>query len=141
MKTSKAPLVMMEQMIMVLVFALAAALCLQAFVLSEKISKKTEAANYAAIETQNAAEQIKADGFSAWKAAYDALQREAMAVVFFDEEWNRVSEQEAEYVLEAAYTEGTYLWQAELCMSDAAGEPLVILSVAGQVEVVQNEET
>lgn len=29
---SKAPLVMMEQMVMLLVFALAAALCLQAFV-------------------------------------------------------------------------------------------------------------
>ena len=32
---SKAPLALMEQMVMILVFALAAALCLQAFVKSE----------------------------------------------------------------------------------------------------------
>ena len=38
---SKAPLVMMEQVVMVLIFALAAALCLQTFVLSGKISKNT----------------------------------------------------------------------------------------------------
>ena len=36
---SKAPLVMMEQMVMLLVFALAAALCLQAFVRSDAQSK------------------------------------------------------------------------------------------------------
>lgn len=32
---SKAPLVLMEQLVMVLVFALAAALCVQVFVLSD----------------------------------------------------------------------------------------------------------
>ena len=36
---SKAPLVMMEQMVMLLVFALAAALCLQAFVRSDEIGR------------------------------------------------------------------------------------------------------
>ena len=36
---SKAPLVMIEQMIMLLVFALAAVLCLQAFTTSKDISE------------------------------------------------------------------------------------------------------
>ena len=36
---SKAPLALMEQMVMVLVFALAAALCLQAFALADRISR------------------------------------------------------------------------------------------------------
>ena len=40
---SKAPLVLMEQLVMVLVFALAAALCVQVFVLSDQTSR-----NYAA---------------------------------------------------------------------------------------------
>ena len=40
---SKAPLAMMEQMVMLLVFALAAALCLQAFVKSDQMSKRMEA--------------------------------------------------------------------------------------------------
>ena len=39
---SKAPLVMMEQMVMLLVFALAAALCLQAFVKSDQLSQQGE---------------------------------------------------------------------------------------------------
>ena len=43
MTRSKAPLAMMEQMVMLLVFALAAALCLQAFVKSDGMSKRGEA--------------------------------------------------------------------------------------------------
>ena len=39
---SKAPLAMMEQMVMLLVFALAAALCLQAFVKSDQLSQQGE---------------------------------------------------------------------------------------------------
>ncbi len=44
---SKAPLVMMEQMVMILVFALAAALCLQAFVLSNSLSEQGQARDQA----------------------------------------------------------------------------------------------
>ena len=39
---SKAPLVLIEQMVMLLVFALASALCLQAFVKSDAISVRGE---------------------------------------------------------------------------------------------------
>ena len=46
---SKAPLAMMEQMVMVLVFALAAALCLQAFVKSDRMSKEMEARDRAVV--------------------------------------------------------------------------------------------
>ena len=38
---SRAPLALMEQMVMLLVFALAAALCLQAFVRSDNISRQS----------------------------------------------------------------------------------------------------
>ena len=38
---SKAPLALMEQMVMLLVFALAAALCLQAFVQSDRLSRES----------------------------------------------------------------------------------------------------
>ena len=39
---SKAPLALMEQIIMVLVFALAAALCLRTFALSDRMSREGE---------------------------------------------------------------------------------------------------
>ena len=38
---SKAPLILMEQMAILLVFALAAALCLQAFVKSDSLSSRS----------------------------------------------------------------------------------------------------
>lgn len=57
---SKAPLVMMEQMVMILVFALAAALCLQAFVLSDNMSAEGRDRDRAVLLCQNTAEQWKA---------------------------------------------------------------------------------
>lgn len=59
---SKAPLAMMEQMVMLLVFALAAALCLQAFVKSDQISKRSEARDRAATLCQNVAEAVRHNG-------------------------------------------------------------------------------
>ena len=53
---SKAPLSLMEQLIMLLVFALAAALCLQVFVLSAQISRRCKATDHAVTAAQNAAE-------------------------------------------------------------------------------------
>ena len=49
---SKAPLALMEQMVMLLVFALAAALCLQAFVQSDRLSRESEARAHAAVLCQ-----------------------------------------------------------------------------------------
>ena len=57
---SKASLFLMEQLIMVLVFALAAALCLQVFVRSEEISVETARREEAVFLAQNAAELLKA---------------------------------------------------------------------------------
>ena len=57
---SKAPLVLMEQLVMVLVFALSAAVCLQVFALSGSLSRTCEARDRAAVIAQNAAEALKA---------------------------------------------------------------------------------
>lgn len=56
---SKAPLLLMEQMVMLLVFAFAAALCLQAFVKSDGVSKHSENRDRALQEAQSAAEAIR----------------------------------------------------------------------------------
>jgi len=66
---SKAPLLLMEQLIMVLVFALAAAVCVQAFVLSDRISRRSAARDQAVIAAESMAEQWKACGGDAAKAA------------------------------------------------------------------------
>ena len=84
---SRAPLVMMEQLVMVLVFALAAAVCVRIFALSESLSLENETRDRAVTAVQNAAETLKAcrgnygeasrllggtwDG-TAWSISYDS---------------------------------------------------------------------
>ena len=66
---SKAPLSLMEQLVMLLVFALAAALCLQVFLLSGQMSLRGEARDRAVTQVQNAAEVLKATSGDAQQAA------------------------------------------------------------------------
>ena len=56
---SKAPLALMEQIIMILVFALAAAVCLQAFVYANGLSTRGEKENIAAEHAQEVIEMCK----------------------------------------------------------------------------------
>ena len=59
---NRTTLVLMEQLLMILVFALAAALCLRAFALSDRLSRESEAQDRAVLLAQNAAEVCKAGG-------------------------------------------------------------------------------
>lgn len=59
---SKAPLTLMEQMVMLLVFALAAGLCLQAFVRSNAVSEQGDVRDQAVVAVQSAAEAIRHSG-------------------------------------------------------------------------------
>ena len=59
---SKASLVLMEQLVMLLVFALAAAFCLQAFVRADAISRQTARRDEAVLIAQSAAEILRATG-------------------------------------------------------------------------------
>lgn len=59
---SKASLFLMEQLVMVLIFALAAALCLGIFVRANKISSETARRDEAVIIAQNAAQILKNTG-------------------------------------------------------------------------------
>ncbi len=71
---SKAPLILMEQMVMLLVFALAAALCLQAFVKSDSLSSRSEARDKAAVLCQTAAETVRRYGGGARNALARAAE-------------------------------------------------------------------
>ena len=56
----KTSLLLMEQLVMVLVFALAAALCLSVFVKADRISQETVRRDEAVLLAQNAAQALKA---------------------------------------------------------------------------------
>lgn len=57
---SKSPLALMEQVIMVLIFALAAAICVQAFVTARSLSIQSKTKDKAMEICQNVAEEYKA---------------------------------------------------------------------------------
>jgi Tfp pilus assembly protein PilV len=57
---SKATLFLMEQLVMLLVFALAAVLCMSVFVRSDRISEEIKQRDEAVILASNAAEMLKA---------------------------------------------------------------------------------
>ena len=94
----KAPLLLMEQMVMLLVFALAAALCLQAFVKSDSLSQHSEERDRAMTLCQTAAETIRACrggegvipalGKAAEKLGYGI--NDGVLYQEFDEDWNPV---------------------------------------------------
>ena len=139
---SKAPLVMMEQIIMVLIFALASALCVQMFVLAENLSKRTEAQNRAVVEVQNAAESIKAKGLEAYVQEKEAEQIKDGFMLFFDASWNRVSEQEqAVYHIKICpyNSDSEYVWSMDIVATEKDGEELFRVPVAGQKEVAAHE--
>lgn len=56
---NRTSLVLMEQLVMVLVFALAAALCLGVFVQADRISRQTRQRDEAVLLAQNGAEVLK----------------------------------------------------------------------------------
>lgn len=113
---SKAPLLLMEQMVMLLVFALAAALCLQAFVKSDGLSGDSESRDRAVTLCQTAAETIRwfgGDIVSA-EAAQALGYHYDKGVMYqeFDANWNPVDPAES----------GVYRLDAEGIPADAPGD-------------------
>ena len=131
---SKAPLALMEQVVMVLVFALAAALCLRVFAFAGQISRRCEAVDRAALECQQMAETLKSadvrPAFSGGRAA-----------IYYDGNWNPLpSKDEASYIMKITFLSPKVagLGSAEIYMYTAeTGEALFALTAAWQ-EVSDN---
>lgn len=94
---SKTPLVLMEQLAMVLVFALAAALCLQAFAFADRMSARNEAVDRAVVECQRMAETLKGSGSSmgAVPLLGGAMAEKILSIRhYYDADWNMVEQDE-----------------------------------------------
>jgi len=141
---SKAPLVMMEQMVMLLVFALAAALCLQAFSKSDGISKRVEARDHAVTLCESVAELAKNSG----EAPDDALAAAAgklgysfengVLMANFDEDWNMGADGVYHLTAQAVPSDIPGLYSA--CVTvEHENDVLFELTVAWQGEGIANE--
>ena len=149
---SKAPLLLMEQMVMLLVFALAAALCLQAFVKSDGLSGDSQDRDRAVTLCQNAAEVVRHSGGNFNKAA-ETLGLEfgqgSTMFRYYDEDWEPLpfSEgpipgggegyepaQEGAYLLtiHAVLDTPPGLGKASVCVSETEGKTLFELEVCWQ---------
>ena len=125
---SKAPLVIIEQLVMLLVFALSAAICVQVFSLSDQLSVKYEAEDQAVLKAECMAEEIKVSGLSDNK------------IVYFDSDWKELSVQEgagATYKAEAVPAESgsPLLGRATITVYGQKGQTLCVLPVAWQEDI------
>lgn len=140
---SKAPLVLMEQLVMLLVFALAAALCVQAFALSEKTSARNAARDRAILEAQNAAEAMKGNDLAYFSRMGAAGNSTDGWYISYDDQWEPIQTESAAdpavayHLMTFAEDSGLdYLWSASVQVYTAEGDLLVSLPVAGQITEV-----
>lgn len=134
---SRAPLALMEQTVMVLVFALAAALCLRAFVLADGISRRVEATDHAVLWAESAADTLKARKGDLARAAAELggnLDGQRW-IIPLDETWQETAGESA-YTLTARPVETgrPLLGKAQIDVAEKNGERLFSLEVCWQEE-------
>ena len=133
---SKAPLALMEQILMVLVFALAAGLCLQMFVLSNQVMGRCEAKDRAVMVAQNTAEVWKLNRGDGQKCVetLGGQWDEDIWQIGYDDNWQEIDCGEAEYLVRAVsvVTNDPYLGRADISVETADGDCLFQVSVAWQ---------
>ena len=134
----KIPLMLMELIIMVLVFALAAALCLQVFAYCERQSETLQQRDRAVVCAQNAAELLKGcagDVQTAVRQLGGSVDAEGCWRVGYDAAWQQTV-QDPVFVLTASPVPSdiTLLGQAQITVQDPAGKTLTCLQVCWQKE-------
>ena len=138
---SKAPLVMMEQTVMLLVFALAAALCLQAFVKSDQLSRRMEARDRAVFLCQTAAETVRhckgdmAQAAALLEAPYPYNGAGSPLEIHYNEDWTLSGTREYAYCLKALPVDSGVMGLGKAAVSvvdTRSGEPLFEIEAAWQ---------
>ena len=124
---------LMEQLVMVLVFALAAALCVQVFVLSDRTSRRNEARDRAVLAAQNAAEEVKSvrGDFAQAAALYGGTWNGQLWGRSYDADWARDGD-DYHVLVTPADSGDALLGAAEVTVYTAEGDLLFTLSVAWQ---------
>lgn len=138
---NKTPLSLMEQTVMILIFALAGVLCLWAFVWADSHSRDNAVRDRAMLQAQNAAQVLKSEhgDYAAAAGAYGGTWDERQWTVFYDAGWQQTSGT-ADYRLSVVPEpeELEYLGRAAVEVTDRDGQQLARLSVAWQ-EVVGDD--
>lgn len=131
---NKTTLMLMEQLVMITVFALASALCLQMFAFAYRTSRYQTQRDRATLEAQNAAEAMKGGAQEYFYSAGAEFSGDGACMVLYDAEWKPVQNGESYILTVMPVATGTpYLWKVEVSVRTVAGEVLISLPVAGQI--------
>lgn len=125
---NKASLALLEQLVMILVFSLAAALCLRIFAWSDRTSREMELRDRAVVLCQNAAETIKAEaslGAGAERLGADKLGNH----------WVRMYGEDLRLRLEERKTGIPGFGSAEICVVSVKTEEILFSITVGWQEV------
>lgn len=131
----KAPLALLEQTVMILVFAFAAALCLRVFVWSDIQSDLDAATDRSVIAVQSAAETLKHCNGDLKEASeiIGGTVTENRWSVSYDENWQVIPENGKYIVTVRPFDSGVaLLGEAEISAQTATGEALYSLTVGWQ---------
>lgn len=136
---NRASLALMEQLVMVLVFALAASVCLRCFIRADQTAAEIGARDRAVCLAQNGAEALKACHGSLEETARllgGAVSGQRLTVSY-DENWDPTENAaETAYRLEiqteASQTPGLGQAEVRVVPADETGEPLFFLKTAWQ---------
>lgn len=127
---------LMEQICMIAVFALAAALCLQGFTLANRISKNQMSKDRAVVMAQNAAEVLKSvsGDFDEACTIYGGSHHGSNWYISYDGAWNPLTSRDGEvYSVQAFHREtgDPLLGSATICVRQDS-EILYTLTVSWQ---------
>lgn len=138
---SKAPLVLMEQIIMLLVFALAAAICLQAFIKADALSSASANRDKAVILAQSTAELIRSNDGDLAKAAEQlaATCEQGLLQQTYDKNWQPSAAANPAFTLQAHIMPNTApgVGSAKVLVLDEQQQTIFELDIAWQ-EVTTN---
>lgn len=98
---SKNPLALMEQVIMILVFAMAAAICVKAFVTARNMSVQSVQRSHASSICQTAADVIKSTrgDIDSLCDYFDVCIEKEVLRAYYDDEWKMSDKAEASFCL------------------------------------------
>ena len=132
---NRTPLILMELVVMLLVFAIGAALCLRAFSWADNVSREEAARDHAYLQIQNAAELLRSNrgDFAAAAEILGGQWDGKIWSIYWDDGWNMIHQPGA-YTLRAKPVESgaAYLGGATLEILRPDGECLVSLNICWQ---------
>ncbi len=130
---SRTPLVLMEQLVMILIFALAAVLCVQAFTTARKISLESERDDYISLTAENLTEIAKAEKGDLALIKKDLVNMQGYPdesikiednslIIYIDKNLEPGQEDAAAYILVfSGYKRDDYLGEGRIYVNDLSG--------------------